>query len=47
MAVPQRGRRVEPPDLAVTCLDLGHKVSDLHNRLGHALHLFREPVPLA
>jgi hypothetical protein len=37
---------VDLPNLAITCRDLGHDVSDLHNRRGHALHLFGELVPL-
>ena len=45
MAELRRRCCVEPPDLAVAGFDLTNKVSDLRNRIGHALHLFGEPVP--
>lgn len=44
---PRRRRSVEPPDLAIANGDLADRVSDLRNRLGHALHLFGETVPVS
>jgi hypothetical protein len=35
---------VEPSDLAITNSDPADRVSDLRNRLGHALHLFGEAI---
>jgi hypothetical protein len=37
---------VQPPDLAITDFDPTDRVSDLHNRIGHALHFSGETVPL-
>jgi hypothetical protein len=36
--MPQRGRRVEPPDLAIAELDFADEVSDPDDRLDHAQH---------
>ena len=45
MAMPQRRRCVEPPNLAVNRFDLTYEVSDLQNWLDHTIQLFGEPVP--
>ena len=45
MAELRRRCRVEAPDLSVAGFDLTNKVSDLRNRIGHALRLFGEPIP--
>ena len=45
MAELRRRCCIEPPDLAVAGFDLTNKVSNLRNRIGHALHLFGETVP--
>ena len=46
IAKPQRRGCVDSPDLAITNGDPADRMSDLRNRIGHALHLFGEPVPL-
>jgi hypothetical protein len=46
IAKPRRRCCVEPPDLAITHSDPTNRLSDLHNRLGHARHLFGKPIPL-
>ena len=45
MAELRRRCCVESPDLAIAYGDPTGRVSDLHNRLDHALHLFGETVP--
>jgi hypothetical protein len=45
MAELRRRCSAEPPDLSVACFNLTNMVSDPHNRIGRALHPFREPVP--
>ena len=47
--MPELRRRccVEPPDLAITNCDPADYVIDLRNRLGQAIHLFGEPIPLS
>jgi hypothetical protein len=43
MAVPQRRRRVEPPDLAIAEFDFTNEVSDPDDRLDHAQLFLGEP----
>jgi hypothetical protein len=47
MTMLQRRRCVEPPNHTVNRLDLNYEVSDLHDRLRHALHFIGETIPLS
>jgi hypothetical protein len=46
IAVLQRRRCVEPPDLAVAEIDLSNEASDLRDRLGHSPELRRQSLSL-